>query len=52
MRFAYVVAAEVRKTLTLPATFVALAVAVLGPVGITVLNALSVAARCGPDDQS
>ena len=42
MRFAYVVAAEVRKTLTLPATLVALAVAVLGPVGITLLNALSV----------
>ncbi|WP_341716193.1 hypothetical protein QQG74_19495 [Micromonospora sp. FIMYZ51] len=42
MRFPYVVAAELRKTLTLPAALVALAVAVLGPAGVTLLNALSI----------
>lgn len=36
------VAAELRKTATLPATFVALVVAILGPVAIATLNALSV----------
>ncbi|PZG21290.1 ABC transporter permease [Micromonospora craterilacus] len=42
MTFRNTLAAEVRKTATLPATFVALAVAVLGPIAITILNAFTV----------
>jgi hypothetical protein len=36
------IAAELRKTATLPATFAALAVALLGPVLITLINAVAV----------
>jgi ABC-2 type transport system permease protein len=47
------VAAELRKTATLPATIAAAAVAVLGSLGITVLNAVSVrnALRAGQPDR-
>lgn len=42
MRLLPAVAAELRKTATLPAALVAIAVAALGTLGITVLNAFSV----------
>lgn len=41
MRFARVLAAELHKTATLPATWAAVAVALLGSIAITVLNAVS-----------
>ncbi len=41
MRFTRVLAAELHKTATLPATWAAIAVALLGSVAITVLNAVS-----------
>ncbi|GIJ22799.1 hypothetical protein [Micromonospora lutea] len=44
MTFPNTVAAEIRKTATLPATMVALTVAVLGPVAITLINAVGVRA--------
>ncbi|MEU4241815.1 ABC transporter permease [Actinoplanes sp. NPDC026619] len=47
------VAAELRKTATLPGSFGAAAVAVLGTLGITIINALSVrgALRAGQPDR-
>lgn len=52
MTFLHTVAAEARKTAALPATLVALGVAVLGPVAITLLNAVGVrnAVRAGRPD--
>ncbi|MFF5214179.1 hypothetical protein [Micromonospora sp. NPDC000442] len=44
MTFFDTLAAEIRKTATLPATIVALAVTVLGPVAITLINAVGVRA--------
>jgi ABC-type transport system involved in multi-copper enzyme maturation permease subunit len=41
MRFGNTFAAELRKAVTLPATWVALAVTLLGSVGVTVLNAVA-----------
>ncbi|MGC4940574.1 hypothetical protein [Kribbella sp. DT2] len=48
------IAAELRKTLTLPSTAVALAVAVLGPIALAVLNAFNVrdALRSGETDSA